>query len=884
MRRGRGARRGVYNKFFGPLRVTKLRRFSSTPGGGGPPGGGPTEEIKAVNISTLSGWLESDVTPSLDGTQAGGFIVVVPGTTFTTIPRYDHHNFGFRNATADLFNLNIYHDGDNTGSLRIRMRRGATSLMPVTVALETDFDPTKWYHIHVWADTLEGFWSIREQGVDTPISSGGQSIMWNGGIVSQSNNFFYAGDASLAWNNLDTPLGVVDMVLVTDPTVTLTDTQASTQPDLSDSSAPWVIHAWDGDPTSGVMADYAGSVALRVNGVLDTDWSEITGLYGYDQDGSPSGPGGGGPPGGGPPSGGTAALPTHTPPVPVWGVDYGLGVDNPYVAYIGSGTNDPGAGVRDATFTTQTLLRADVVANPANYAGSVVVMFDHAETHSVVFFEFGPGGNFNVGAVNSKITITSTHPTLRAPESNVRVAPSNIPSMPDIQRHDIGNRPVFDVLVGCKQEIYVTGLHIDHQITTITSLASFGQDRASNIGDLHTAGTYYAGNVHTSNQTTRAQTIRRWLFVNGANVVCINNYFDTVRAGNDSQNILIGQGMSGAGQLYRNNFFGCGSMGMMAGGVSPLFAAAIPYDITIEQNHFYNPPSYALLPGSEPDYLKNLFEMKNGGRVLFQDNLLENAWRGGQDGYGILIKSTNQDGDPDVGQHVTEDIIIRNNLIRNCNIGMQIQNVNGAPATGVRRVTFENNLMYKMGTRSDFAANIAAAARSIAIYPFAQDTEVAVNGGFGPDGLYIANITSDQGGNWSFYTDNQGQNMLGDAEFKNVIVTGDNFVWEPFTTQGFDGAIANSHVNSTIQVNSIAIVGATPGLNDSAPMINFQAPATEAAIQFVDQANRNYRLQATSPLSGTATDGGDFGVDVDALEARIGTPASPTYASTELTP
>ena len=65
------------------------------------------------------------------------------------------------------------------------------------------------------------------------------------------------------------------------------------------------------------------------------------------------------------------------------------------------------------------------------------------------------------------------------------------------------------------------------------------------------------------------------------------------------------------------------------GGAKPSVDNLIPSDMEIRGNHFTRPlswrpgdPSY----GGTAWYVKNLFELKNGQRVLFEGNLLEHNW------------------------------------------------------------------------------------------------------------------------------------------------------------------------------------------------------------------------------------------------------------------
>lgn len=68
---------------------------------------------------------------------------------------------------------------------------------------------------------------------------------------------------------------------------------------------------------------------------------------------------------------------------------------------------------------------------------------------------------------------------------------------------------------------------------------------------------------------------------------------------------------------------------MFGGGSSALS----PADIEIRRNHLFKPlswkpgqPNFVGGASGNPFVVKNLFELKNAQRVLFEGNILENTW------------------------------------------------------------------------------------------------------------------------------------------------------------------------------------------------------------------------------------------------------------------
>jgi hypothetical protein len=155
----------------------------------------------------------------------------------------------------------------------------------------------------------------------------------------------------------------------------------------------------------------------------------------------------------------------------------------------------------------------------------------------------------------------------------------------------------------------------------------------------------------------------------------------------DSQAIAGGIGSEPMGP-YKivNNFLEASGENIILGG-GP--ADYVPSDIEIRHNHMFKPLNWA--PGSEgfvggksgrPFIVKNLFELKNGQRVLFEGNILENVWGGfTQAGFGILLTPKN----PGTCNVCTvRDITIRFSRITHAGAAMQIANGLSDPGFAAR--------------------------------------------------------------------------------------------------------------------------------------------------------------------------------------------------------
>jgi hypothetical protein len=130
-----------------------------------------------------------------------------------------------------------------------------------------------------------------------------------------------------------------------------------------------------------------------------------------------------------------------------------------------------------------------------------------------------------------------------------------------------------------------------------------------------------------------------------------------------------------------NNFLEAAAENILFGGGE---ATEAPTDIEIRHNYLFKPLSWMKgQPGfvggrdGSPFIVKNLFELKNAQRVLFEGNILENSWGGfSQAGFGILLTPKNQARGL---ENVCPNCLVTDVTIRMCKIshvasGFQIAN------------------------------------------------------------------------------------------------------------------------------------------------------------------------------------------------------------------
>ena len=183
--------------------------------------------------------------------------------------------------------------------------------------------------------------------------------------------------------------------------------------------------------------------------------------------------------------------------------------------------------------------------------------------------------------------------------------------------------------------------------------------------------------------TAQDETTRGIALGGSRYVAVVDSYFSDFHcvavtgACGDSQAIAGGIGSEPMGPYkIDNNFLEASGENIIFGG-GP--ADNVPTDIEIRHNHMFKPLNWA--PGSEgfvggksgkPFIVKNLFELKNGQRVLFDGNILENVWGGfTQAGFAILLTPKN----PGTCNVCTvRDVTIRYSRITHAGAAIQIGN------------------------------------------------------------------------------------------------------------------------------------------------------------------------------------------------------------------
>lgn len=183
-------------------------------------------------------------------------------------------------------------------------------------------------------------------------------------------------------------------------------------------------------------------------------------------------------------------------------------------------------------------------------------------------------------------------------------------------------------------------------------------------------------------------TVRRCIALHSANTAIIDSaLMECHEKGADSQAIWGSNG-PGPYKISNNLLQGAGE-NVMFGGNDPAIPNLVPSDIEITRNHFYTPVAWKGVWTK-----KNLLELKNAARVLVEGNVFDGSWTDGQQGWAVMFRSANQDGDCRWCR--TTDVTFRRNYITNAAGGVNVIGGTGVDTTA-RRILVSEVVMENIG-------------------------------------------------------------------------------------------------------------------------------------------------------------------------------------------
>jgi len=251
--------------------------------------------------------------------------------------------------------------------------------------------------------------------------------------------------------------------------------------------------------------------------------------------------------------------------------------------------------------------------------------------------------------------------------------------------------------------------------------------------------------------------------------------------------------------------------------------------------------------------VKNLIELKNAQRVTIEGNVIENVWVAGQTGLAFLLTPRNQGNT--APWTVVQDVIIRSNLVRHANGGVNILGSDYAASTGsqlTRRISIINNVF------DDIASSQWGGGA-----PFLLMTRSPAN-------VTVNHNTVFHKSNVVIIDDGASQGFV----FTNNLMKHNTYgIMGSGTTTG-NATIATYFPNAVVRRNVLA--GGNAKLY---PPDNFFPDVATFWAQFVNYSAGNYALKAGSLYLSKGTDGKNIGVDVVALGAAQVGSSTPTTSN-----
>ena len=377
--------------------------------------------------------------------------------------------------------------------------------------------------------------------------------------------------------------------------------------------------------------------------------------------------------------------------------------------------------------------------------------------------------------------------------------------------------------------------------------------------------------------TTQDETAKGFQLWGGTYVAIVDSYFSDFHciaingACTDSQAVGGGNGELPMGpyKIFNNFLEAAGEVILFGGG----HATVTPADIEIRHNHLFKPmtwkkesPGFVGAQNGRPFIVKNLFELKNGQRVLFEGNILENNWGGfTQTGFGILLTPKNQAGKARnlcPACRVT-DVTIRNSVIHHVAscfmIGNGLSDTGGAATAGERYsihdVVCDDVDGKKYGGFGNFAqvSHHEPPLHDVKLdHITAFAPNALLNTGNGASGVPIAHIV---------FTNN-----IVNAGEHQVTSTGGGRQSCSFQARSRGPSSVLSDCFSDLKFARNVIISGSGWPKD-----NF-TPKNAEAVKFVNFNNGDagdYHLRPDSPYKKAATDARDPGADIDAIQTAI---------------
>jgi hypothetical protein len=323
---------------------------------------------------------------------------------------------------------------------------------------------------------------------------------------------------------------------------------------------------------------------------------------------------------------------------------------------------------------------------------------------------------------------------------------------------------------------------------------------------------------------------KRGIALNGGATTIENCYMSAFTStGQDTQAIA---GWNGPGPYtITNNYLEAGTEIVAFGGAYVSIRLNVPSDIIIKNNTFFKPlswregdPSYAGIPV----WAKNHIELKNARRVTIDSNTFTNNWIAADQQGFVFVFGVRTEG-AWVPWAVVNDVTVTNNIIRHSAAGALFMGHDGVGSGSASRFQIRNNLW------EDLSPKWGGDGRLFQIQ-------------YGVNGINFDHNTAFEAGWLAVFA----QSFSFNVNFTNNIFNVAAGIIGPGTGVGADSFFANSiggsFVNNLLIGNSLY----------QYPANTYFAPSMDQ-VGFVNYKAEDFLLASNSPFKGMATDGTDFG-------------------------
>jgi hypothetical protein len=435
------------------------------------------------------------------------------------------------------------------------------------------------------------------------------------------------------------------------------------------------------------------------------------------------------------------------------------------------------------------------------------------------------------------ITIRSSAADSSLPAADERISPAFAPLLPKLISRGQG-QPALRTEARA-HHYRVVGVEImkssaDAVVYDLVMLGSWGADQDT-LAEVPHHLVFDRCYIHGH----PAGDLKRGISLNSTQTEIINSYISEFHVRGQEAQAIGGWNGPGPFKIINNYLEGAGE-NILFGGAQPDIAQLVPTDIEIRRNHFNKPVNWRGVWT-----VKNILEMKSGRRVVVDGNVFEHNWPDAQSGYAIAFMPRPNDSGTAA---VIEDITFSNNIVRHVSSGMVLTGSDDLYKAGPdevrgRRIRILNNLFDDIDGDAWGGEGTFLKVGANASYVTVEHNTI----------LHSGSISKSWGDPMPGYVFRN--NLLKHNEY-GIFGDGVHIGSETLSAY-FPRCVFEKNV----------VVGAEPGLY---PRGNFYPQSLEK-VQFVNRAGGNYRLAASSPYKGAATDGKDIGCDFNALEAALGT-------------